>query len=60
MNIAKQEAKMKRLDPEASVTYFPMEGKYMGFDGRHGILTKFFDTREETTLEVIKVLEARQ
>jgi hypothetical protein len=60
MNIAEQQKKLKKLDPEASVTYFPMEGKYMGFDGRHGILTKFFDTREETTVESIKALEARQ
>ena len=50
-------AEMKRLNPEASVTYFPMEQKFMGFNERHLSVTEFYDTRLEATVATVKALE---
>lgn len=65
------EKRMKKADPTASITYFPMEGKYLVFINcypiedcySHGVpktLTgNFHEDKQEALIEAITILEGR-
>lgn len=63
-SIAKLERKIDELEKrltsknrELHCTYFPMEGKYMVFDGIKMISGNFHHSKQDALIEAIKILE---
>jgi hypothetical protein len=51
------EKRMKKAEPSASCTYFPMEGKYMTFVRFLELTGKFHTCKQSALIEAIQALE---